>query len=94
MPAIVFAGLDRADFQRLQTALMNSGVRMRNLDLSKPNNLAIPDHDRLIICPKTPDTLKAALRGRTKKYVDFTSTVDKLGPLVLDEIKKVREEKK
>lgn len=46
MPIFLLAGGDRQDFQRLQAQMMNASVRLQKIDVSKPQHISVPAHDR------------------------------------------------
>jgi hypothetical protein len=97
MPLIILAGGERADFQRLQHQLIQAQIRLQKLDISKPTQISVPTHDRVIIWQKSiPEDLVGVVRSRCNpaKVVLTTANFSDLAPLVLKEAEKIRQERK
>lgn len=93
MPMFLLAGGDRADFQRLQSQMVNAGVRLQKIDVSNPRHISIPTHDRVIVwTAKLANDLQSNVQGKTNptKLMLFGGTFDELGPAILAETQKIR----
>ncbi len=94
MPIFLLAGGDRQDFQRLQAQMMNASIRLQKIDVSKPQHVSVPAHDRAIIwTTKLSGDLQSSIRGKVnpQKLMIHTGTFDELGPAIVREAQKVRE---
>lgn len=94
MPLFLLAGGDRADFQRLQSQMMNASIRLQKIDVSKPQHISIPTHDRTVLwTARLGADLQASIRNKVNpgKLVTHHGTFDELGPVIVKEAQKVRD---
>jgi hypothetical protein len=97
MPIILLAGGDRQEFQRLQAQLTNASIRLQKIDVSKRYNITIPTHDLVIIWQQGLDAeMVGIVRSRCARAraVLYSGVFANLGPLIVEEAQKIRDEKK
>lgn len=96
MPIIMLAGGDRQDFQRLQGQMVNANIRLQKIDVSNPRHISIAANDRVIVwTSKLSSELQNSIVSKVNptKLTIHHGTYDELGPVVIEEARRIRKSK-